>query len=387
MKLSRFKKQILAVVMSLALVITGFAFMPSTAKAEQLTWTELFDSLGHATKTNTSTDVAYGATFTGFQTDWSWGTDSVWHGQAKKAGIPVTGGQNYKLSLDLETSAKKNVRVQVWDGDTYFDQTYEVDTTRHVEQLFTPGASKTEVQVVIAFGSTYAEEAGTYDVEISNMVVEETQETTTTTTAAPETTDQDGYYHVTEGQWSTPGNFQIFGGYGGRTMKYKGTGAYNDMTVNMATYGDQQWGTQIGINWPGLVAGNEYDYTVVFDSNNAFNEMFAQIPGESALQTIEHISVVAGENTFSGSFTAGADPANGQIMLFPRYAAAGTEFEFKSVTITPKQEPSSETESQTETETTTEETTTQDPYPMTALTAANYSVISQTADSRWLEVG
>lgn len=329
---------LIAIVCIMALLISSFATYTASTKADgQLQWSELFDDNGRAASiTNTSTTTEYGVTFTNFQTDYSWGGDSKWQGQAKAQNLAVTQGTNYKLSLDLETSSKKNVIVQLINGQTTTEPVYDVNTTEHVEMLFTANTSL--VNIVLAFGATYAEEAGTYTIEVSNMKIEETSETTTTTTAPPATTDQDGYYKVEDpSEWITQGNFQLFQGYDGRTMYYKGTGSYDDMKVKMkGTTGVEQWSTQIGINYAGLTAGTEYDYTVVYSSNQAFT-MFAQVPGAagSGAQTVNNVSVVNGTNTFTGTFTAGDNPAHGQIMLFPKDAPDGTIFDFTSVTITP----------------------------------------------------
>ena len=148
----------------------------------------------------------------------------------------------------------------------------------------------------------------------------------------------DEYTEVTD-TWVTVGNFQIFKGYEGRTMSYSGTGAYNDMKVKMmGTPSGADWTTQIGINLSGLEEGITYNYEIVFDSNNA-TTIFDQVPGSNGVTTNNDISVVAGENTISGTFVAGTNPAHGNIMLFPKSASAGTIFDFKSVTVTEVETP------------------------------------------------
>ncbi|HAR91809.1 MAG TPA: hypothetical protein DCR28_01735 [Eubacterium sp.] len=156
---------------------TGETVEPTTEDPgpQQLEWTELFDGIGEATVANTSTDTAYGATFEGFVTDNSWGGDSVWQGQAKKAGIAVTNGSSYKLSVDLSATPAKNMRIQALTGGQYTEKEYAVDGDTHVDFYFTAKAN--DVQIVIAFGSI--NDPGTYDIEIANMIIEEGEEPTT----------------------------------------------------------------------------------------------------------------------------------------------------------------------------------------------------------------
>ena len=156
---------------------TGETEEPTTEAPgpEQLEWTELFDGLAQATVTNTSTDTAYGATFEGFVTDNGWGGDSVWQGQAKKAGIAVTNGTSYKLSVDLSATPAKNMRIQALTGGQYTEKEYAIDGDTHVDFYFTAKAN--DVQIVIAFGSI--NDPGTYDIEIANMIIEEGEEPTT----------------------------------------------------------------------------------------------------------------------------------------------------------------------------------------------------------------
>ena len=156
---------------------TGETVEPSTEDPgpQQLEWTELFDGIGSATVANTSTDTAYGATFDGFVTNNDWGGDSVWQGQAKKAGIAVTNGKSYKLSVGLSATPAKNMRIQALTGGQYTEKEYAIDGDTHVDFYFTAKAN--DVQIVIAFGSI--NDPGTYDIEIANMIIEEGEEPTT----------------------------------------------------------------------------------------------------------------------------------------------------------------------------------------------------------------
>ena len=158
---------------------TGETVEPTTENPgpQQLEWTELFDGLEQATVANTSTDTAYGATFEGFVTDNSWGGDSVWQGQARKAGIAVTNGTSYKLSVDLSATPTKNIRIQALTGGQYTEKDYAIDGDTHVDFYFTAKAN--DVQIDIAFGAMSEAEAGTYDIEIANMIIEEGEEPTT----------------------------------------------------------------------------------------------------------------------------------------------------------------------------------------------------------------
>ena len=156
---------------------TGETVEPSTEAPapEQLEWTELFDGIGEASVANTSTDTAYGATFEGFVTNNDWGGDSVWQGQARKAGIPVTNGTSYKVSVDLSATPAKNMRIQALTGGQYIEEDYAIDGDEHVDFYFT--AKGNDVQIDIAFGSI--NDPGTYNIEIANMTIEEGEEPTT----------------------------------------------------------------------------------------------------------------------------------------------------------------------------------------------------------------
>jgi hypothetical protein len=156
--------------------------------------------------------------------------------------------------------------------------------------------------------------------------------TTTTTTAPEPTTDAQGYTKVVNG-WITVGNFQLFPGWTARTHWYLGTGAYNDMKVKLQGTSSAEYDSQIGINVAGLTNGTQYDYEVVFSSNTSGN-IYMQIPGIVRVPTSGTSSVTAGTNTFTGTFTAGTNPAHGQIMLFPEGMPDGTILDFTSVTVT-----------------------------------------------------
>ena len=170
-KLTKISKKVLAVVLALAMTFVGSYFMPKTADAAQLQWTQLTDGLGSATVTNTSTDSAYGASFVGFVTNDGWGPDSKWQGQAIKEGISVESGKDYKVSVDLTSSAQKKILIQTLCGSSdYTERNYTINTTKqHIDFNF--HASASAVKVVIAFGSFY--DPGTYDIYIEDMTVEE----------------------------------------------------------------------------------------------------------------------------------------------------------------------------------------------------------------------
>ena len=175
-------------------VVNQLAVIVDDGSPEPLEWTELYDALGHATITNTSTLTEYGAIFEGFQTDDSWSGDSVWQGQARKDGIETVPGTSYKLSLDLAAAPKKNILVQIKLADgSYKEKEFVVGVDPiHVDMYFIAESATTQVD--IAFGSIG--DPGTYDIAISNLTVTEGEEPTTekpteTTTEKPtETTTE-----------------------------------------------------------------------------------------------------------------------------------------------------------------------------------------------------
>ncbi len=345
MKLSRFSKQIIAVVCAMALIVAGYAFKPSTAKAAAPSgWTQMATT-GNVNLNNGWTYYCGGA-----------------GGTVPTAYYEENGSS---LSLYVETAPTAEYGLQLWapstaltPGTSYqYQISFTADKAGTLNTKDDVSNSTWKAQSYVAGQNTLTGEftaAAATRAFIANMTGVAADTTFTditvtysadyTTPAPPEsTTDQDGYYKVESG-WATPGSFQIFAGYGGRSMYYKGTGSYDDMKVKMAGSGSSEdWTTQIGINYPGLTSGTQYDFEVVFDSNEAFT-MFAQVPG---VTTINDIAVVNGENTVSGTFTAGTDPAHGQIMFFPKYAPDGTVFDFSSVTVTPHSAPTSTSETAT----------------------------------------
>ena len=229
----------------------------------------------------------------------------------------------YQISFTADKAGTLNTKDDV-SGSAWKPQSYVAgDNTLTGE--FTAAANTRAFianMVGVAANTTFTDITVTYS---SNY-------TTQATTTAPDETDAQGYTKVQDpSQWITHGNFQLYQSSGTRTVWYKGAGTYSDMKVKLVGANPGQWQSQIGINVAGLTSGTEYDYSIVFDSNQA-GVLYTQVPG--VVQS-ESINISSGSNTISGSFTAGTDPAHGQLMLFPEGMGDGTILDFTSVTVAP----------------------------------------------------
>lgn len=134
--------------------------------------------------------------------------------------------------------------------------------------------------------------------------------------------------------WATVGQWQLFAGEGAwvpAKAQYSGSGkSFSDMAITISETQNEQWGLQFGYTITDtLTAGTQYDYTMVINSTMA-GTMFTQVPG---VVTTENIAIKQGDNTISGTFTAGANPARGNIMIFPNGMPAGTTLDMKSLTV------------------------------------------------------
>ena len=229
----------------------------TTQNENALKWTELYDSKGTATVTNTSTDKTYGARFVGFNTDMGWGGNSVWQGQAKLSEIQVKSGSKYKVSFDVDASPDKSILVQYLSGEQYQSETYNT-SLGHIEMTKT--VSDNELELVLGFGAVDDSEIGTYDIEISNLKIEEVEEQNTTaetvtqqTTTQQTTTQQVTTQAAGSYDWKALGNGI---GEGGNGFYYDKNSAENVSFVNVQKPG---WTAEAGIysTYPSVVQSVE----------------------------------------------------------------------------------------------------------------------------------
>lgn len=143
---------------------------------------------------------------------------------------------------------------------------------------------------------------------------------------------------LADNTWITVGSWDLLAGtWAGATASYEGDGnSFEDMTLTISSpvtspdEGDNKWGIQMGYTVPDLVDGVTYDYTMVINSTTE-GSLFTQVPG---VETSLDILISAGDNTIKGTFTAGANPAKGNIMIFPYKLPENTVLKMVSLTIT-----------------------------------------------------
>lgn len=142
---------------------------------------------------------------------------------------------------------------------------------------------------------------------------------------------------LADNTWITVGSWDLLAGtWAGATASYEGDGnSFEDMTLTISSpvtspdEGDNKWGIQMGYTVPDLVDGVTYDYTMVINSTTE-GSLFTQMPG---VETSLDILISAGDNTIKGTFTAGANPAKGNIMIFPYKLPENTVLKMVSLTI------------------------------------------------------
>ncbi len=143
---------------------------------------------------------------------------------------------------------------------------------------------------------------------------------------------EESYTQVSDNTWVDVGIFNIYSSWTTRKSAYLGTGTEDDMHVKFIGAHTAEWDSQFGIDVPNLTSGVEYSYSISFTSNKA-GTMYMQVPGSAGVTRLDDVAVVAGDNTITGTFTAGTNPAHGQIMFFPEGMADGTIFSFSDVTV------------------------------------------------------
>lgn len=312
MKLSKTMKRVLAYVCAITLVVSSITVantagtLAAAGDAVALAWTSTSDNAGAATFTDTSDDSSIGYKIEGFTTDYSWNSDSKWQGQAQAKGISVDTSKYYKLVMNMEASANKNIVVQLANDSYSFLLEETINTSEGTyEVIFQPTAAK--INLTLAFGATSAAEAGTYNITLSGITLTETEETTTEEVTTEPVADEDGYTAIQKNGTVTIGDWTLYsasGGWGAGYMSYKGT-TNDDIALKINNQGSYvgSWELQAkranASVYTGLTSGTTYNITATF-SSTAAGQVLYKLEGINDGTTYD---VVTGTNTITEEFT------------------------------------------------------------------------------------
>lgn len=346
-------RRITALICAIATVVSGIVYNPGEIRADG---TEV---IGNTTFENGDGWNPYGFDSYQFNGNGEFsgnvpaktGGDN-WTTQLVYSNMELQAGKYYEASVTIESTITRKFTVLVqsdgsaggnWsviNGDTTF--TVEANTPYTYTNVFQVSTANNPYLFGVMMGSIDSESYSACTVNVSNVSLKMYDSNPN---------GSDGFTSVPDNTQTRVGNYSLYAGsWAGAAASYQGAGeTYDDMQIRIDSQaggsGDAIWGLQFGIYWDGLETGEEYTYTVNYTSTQA-GTIWAQVPGASYVVSLDEITVNSGENTFSGEFTAGVDPANGNIMLFPRNGLpAGTIITFTSVNIAKK---SSSTETSTE---------------------------------------
>ncbi len=215
MKLKRFSKQFIAVVIAIALVLVGNYFVPKTIDASTVvpesTWVPDGTSSWHVRLTAGGT-VDGGATLSDtITTTVAAYKDRDYDVRIESPKVNVEAGETYVITATLNTSVEyKNMHLQAFDGKTCYDSTSnpattiiakgDISHTPNQDIVWSTTFTPTKSYITIMFASGWSK-AGS--ITISDISITKQSETTTgapePTTAIPETTtvDPDAWQDVT----------------------------------------------------------------------------------------------------------------------------------------------------------------------------------------------
>lgn len=321
--MKRITKKIIAIVLTIALVVSTMSIQPNTARAA-IVLSEGWAEVGNWELYSGST-WAGGATIS-YEGDGSSFADmSITITTAATATYGIQFGYNYSglesgktydYSIVINSSAASTIFTQV-PGTSESVQSGDIGLNAGDNTLtgsFTYGTEPANGTIMIfpcaGVGNV------TFDM-VSLTITEHISDGNTVTNT-----------------WTTVGNWHMWADTANaHTAEYEGEGTdFGDMSFTITGTQSWEWGHQYGytIAETTLVSGTQYDYTMVINSTAA-GTLFTQVPG---IVQSNAISITAGDNTITGSFTAGTNPSQGNIMIFPNGMPAGTTLDMVSLTIT-----------------------------------------------------
>ena len=379
----RFKK-VVAIVSAIAMVLTSITYLPQAVNADtslvgDATWQSWFAAGGSVTSTDASQEVVSGSI-----------GDTWWNIQTWLPEVTFVKGYVYTGSFTVTANTPKQFRVDtrvgdkaVFDGDVTVsewtqngDGTYSCTYTGKSTEI----AETNTFDLRISFGyfdgtngATGGELEGwkagdTLNATVSNFSL--TREAVGEVDTDPEVTTPAGGYTKLQSADTQVGPWILYSAnnsWVAGEMQYKGGTSDSDLSCKVIKSSGNPgcWGMQVKYPLSGLEAGKEYKYTVKYTTSNA-GKMFLKLEGVNDGATTD---AAAGENTMTGTFTAGAAAIT---MVFELSGfAADTVIDFNGITVA---------------ENTQEPDTTATVEPDTTATVEPDTTVS-TGEADWVEIG
>ena len=378
----RFKK-VVAIVSAIAMVLTSITYLPQAVNADtslvgDATWQSWFAAGGSVTSTDASQEVISGSI-----------GETWWNIQTWLPEVTFVKGYLYTGSFTVTANTPKQFRVDtrvgdkaVFDGDVTVsewtqngDGTYSCTYTGKSTEI----AETNTFDLRISFGyfdgtngATGGELEGwkagdTLNATVSNFSL--TREAVGEVDTDPEVTTPAGGYTKLQSADTQVGPWILYSAnnsWVAGEMQYKGGTSDSDLSCKVIKSSGNPgcWGMQVKYPLSGLEAGKEYKYTAKYATSNA-GKMFLKLEGVNDGATTD---AAAGENTMTGTFTAGAAAIT---MVFELSGfAADTVIDFNGITVA---------------ENTQEPDTTATVEPDTTATVEPDTTVS-TGEADWVEI-
>lgn len=193
----------------------------------------------------------------------------------------------------------------------------------------TPFTKNITIDSSFTEATMYVDYVRVYQGTDSNFYIRQKSDTSQVVT---EPNPYDGMTECAKDTWQSLGvwDYQL-GSWAGASGYYSGGNQSGNFSLILSSTNKNNWGAMTRVANIPVTPGHTYNYTVNLSSTKAGSVLVKE--DVSAVSEFTH-NVAVGDNTLTGSFTAGADQTTATILVDLRGIDAGTQLDFKGYSIT-----------------------------------------------------